>query len=313
MQAQVQARVLAQLQDLQRLMVAALDMSEKELRAALKAEAPALRFAATYAVGERRLPWHKELIALLTDSSLAVRQAARRGLIILSFLALNPDEATLIASLRPSLPATPLEQLKPPVDFGPAPTAGRAAQARAAQQWTDWWDQREQAAAEPAQPSPGESAPAAAEDRRVAALVQAGPGRQSELLREYREAKGVEYTEALAAAIPRLTGDARRSARQALAERMARMTDQTLGRYLRDDDPEIRRAAALGLAMRESTAYVPQMIELLCDPDPAVRPVAQAALRSLSGQDFGPGLTATEEEREKAVARWRAWWEKHRD
>jgi len=314
LQGQLQAQAQAQLRDLQRLLLAALDMSEAELRAALKADAPALRFAAAYAVGEKRLPWHKELIAALTDPSPAVRQAARRGLIILSFLALNPEEAALIASSRPAPAATPLERLKRPVDFGPAPTAGRAAQTRAAQQWTDWWDklERPEAASTPGPAGPGERALTTGENRRVAALLQAGPGRREELLREYREAKGVEYTEALAVAVPKLTGDARGAARQALAERMTRMTERTMGRYLGDDDPEIRRAAALGLAMRESMAHVPRMIELLRDPDPAVRPAARAALRTLSGQDFGPELTSTEEERERAVAGWREWWEKRR-
>ena len=51
--------------------------------------------------------------------------------------------------------------------------------------------------------------------------------------------------------------------RQALAERMTCMTERTMGRYLQDDDPEIRRAAALGLAMRESSAHLPRIIELL--------------------------------------------------
>ena len=313
MQAQLQAQQQAQLQDLQRLLLAALDMSERELRAALKADASVLRFAAVYAIGEKRLPWHKELIALLTDPEPLVRQAARRGLIILSFLALNPDEAALIANPRTGQP-TPLDRLKRPVDFGPAPAAGRAAQDRAAQQWTDWWDKQERpkAAAERRQGGTRESTLASREDRRVAALLLAGPQRREELLREYRDAKGVAYTETLAAAVPRLTGEDRRTGRQALAERMTRMPERTLGRYLQDNDPEIRRAAALGLAMRESTAHLPRIIELLRDPDPAVRPAARAALRSLSGQDFGPELTATEEERERAVTRWQEWWEKRR-
>ena len=297
--AQVQAQ---QLLELRRLLLTALDVSEEDLRKALKSKVPAVRFAAAYAVGERRLPWHKELIARLTDRSPAVRQAARRGLIILSFLALNPEEAALIASPRPGRPPTPLEQLKRPADFGPTPTAGRAAQTRAAQQWAEWWDKQER-------PQTG-STLAAREDPRVAALVQAGPERQKELLREYRQAKGVEYTEALAGAVPRLAGNARQATREALVGRMVRMTERTLKRYLKDDDPEIRRAAASGLARRGSTASVPEMIPLLSDPDPGVRPAARAALRSLSGQDFGPELTATEQERQKAVARWRQWWAK---
>src|SRR5207248_6671158 len=129
-------------------------------------------------------------IALLTDPSPAVRQAARRGLIILSFLALNPDEAALIANPRTGRPTTPLDRLKRPVDFGPAPAAGRAAQDRAAQQWTDWWDKQERpkAAAEPRQGGTGESTLPSREDRRGAALLLAEPQRRQERLREYRGA-----------------------------------------------------------------------------------------------------------------------------
>jgi hypothetical protein len=37
---------------------------------------------------------------------------------------------------------------------------------------------------------------------------------------------------------------------------------------------------------------------------------AHAALKSLTNQDFGPDLDATRAEREKAVAAWKAWWDK---
>src|SRR5262245_42245208 len=104
-------------------------MNEGELRAALKSAAPERRVAAARIIGEKRQPWVKELIDVLTDPHPAVRQAARRSLVILSFLALNPEEAALIASPNPSRPPKPLSELKRPVDFGPKPTAGPAARA----------------------------------------------------------------------------------------------------------------------------------------------------------------------------------------
>jgi len=55
----------------------------------------------------------------------------------------------------------------------------------------------------------------------------------------------VVNTLALAAAIPQLTGTVKTKARSALAERLSRMTNHTLKDKLQDDDPEIRRAAAL--------------------------------------------------------------------
>jgi HEAT repeat protein len=87
------------------------------------------------------------------------------------------------------------------------------------------------------------------------------------------------------------------------------MTEKTLGRYLEDEDAEIRRAAALGLAMKESKTHFDALIRLLLDPQPFVERAAHAALRSLSGKDFGPKVNATEDEKMEAVQRWQQWWE----
>ena len=38
-----------------------------------------------------------------------------------------------------------------------------------------------------------------------------------------------------------------------------------------------------------------------------------AALRELTKQDFGPDADASEEDRDLAMARWRAWWKKNRN
>src|SRR4051794_2175436 len=100
----------AQQQSWQRLFLSTIQMSEGELRDALKAARPEQRFAAAYVVGEKRLGWHEDLVPLLQDPSVPVRQAARRSLVILSFLALNPGEAALISSPVRSRPATSLSR-----------------------------------------------------------------------------------------------------------------------------------------------------------------------------------------------------------
>ncbi len=117
-------------------------------------------------------------------------------------------------------------------------------------------------------------------------------------------------TEALAVAIPRLAGESRRQARDTLAERLSRMRISSLANYLRDEDAEIRRAAALGLAMRESKEHVADLIDLLADPVEAVSLGARAALKELTGKDFGPSAGATAEQKARALAEWRAWWGK---
>ena len=94
-----------------------------------------------------------------------------------------------------------------------------------------------------------------------------------------------------------------------LAERMSRMTSATLSDRLRDDDSEMRRAAALAVAMKEDTLHIPRLIELLDDSDMHVSRAAYAALKSLSGKDFGPrSKDASRAERAEAAAAWKSWW-----
>jgi hypothetical protein len=149
--------------------------------------------------------------------------------------------------------------------------------------------------------------------RLSAELVNAAEGKREEVLKKLRDSKGGEFTEALADAIGKLTGELKTKARDALAERMARMTAGTLKDKLRDDDLEVRRAAALAVAMKEEKPLVPRLIELLDDPEAPVARAAHAALKSLSNQDFGPGAEATRAERAQAIAAWKDWWAKQGD
>jgi hypothetical protein len=139
-------------------------------------------------------------------------------------------------------------------------------------------------------------------------LIQAPPAKQERLLEGLRDNKGVAHTQALANAIPKLEGDMKKKAREALAERLARMSTATLGERLKDDDMEMRRAAALACAMKEDKTHVPRLIELLGDSEASVSRAAYAALKSLSNKDFGPDRNASKEEIAKSVAAWRTWW-----
>jgi hypothetical protein len=141
-------------------------------------------------------------------------------------------------------------------------------------------------------------------------LVRARPEKRKEVIDQLRDGKGTKFTEALADAIPQLSGDDKRKARDALADRLARMKADTLDRYLQDELPEIRRAAALACAMKEEKEHVPGLIDLLRDAEPAVVRAAHAALKELTHEDFGPGIGADKEEVAKAVEAWRAWWAK---
>jgi hypothetical protein len=158
---------------------------------------------------------------------------------------------------------------------------------------------------------PATDAPASVDEettRLRRALLAAAPAQLGDLLESYKNEKGVAYTQALASAIPRLPGPSKSRARDALAERLGRMTADTLRDRLRDDDAEMRRAAALASAMREERELVPELIGSLGDADQQVARAAHLALKSLSGKDFGPSATASRAERDTAVAAWRNWW-----
>ena len=149
--------------------------------------------------------------------------------------------------------------------------------------------------------------------RLVADLTEAGGTDQESLIKKYKDAKGIAYTQALAAAIPKLAGATKGKAREALAERMTRMTSATLRDRLEDDNPELRRAAALACAMKEDKAHLAKIADLLLDQEPTVQKAALAALKSLTNQDFGPAADASRADREKAVADWKTWVDKQRD
>ncbi len=166
-------------------------------------------------------------------------------------------------------PVDPKDPMKPPIDMGPAKA--------------------------PAETRPTFTQPQSA--RLAESLVKATSAGQVDLFDKLRQGKGVEYTEALAGAIPQLSGDGKRKAREVLAERLTRMKADTLSHYLQDDDVEIRRAAALASGTREFKDQVPQLIELLGDPDQGVVLAAHTALKAMTGQKIGP-----------AAEPWRSWW-----
>jgi hypothetical protein len=162
----------------------------------------------------------------------------------------------------------------------------------------------------PERPRAKPRTPTEAAAARLADDVQRASGeRRSALLKKLRDTKGAEYTEALAGVISRLDVGGRHEARATLADRLTRFKDTTLREYLKDDDKEIRRAAAIAAAQRDSKSLVPDLIRLLNDSEALVERAAYAALKELSGKDFGPRSTGADRAtRDKAIAAWQSWW-----
>jgi hypothetical protein len=143
-------------------------------------------------------------------------------------------------------------------------------------------------------------------------LVKARGDEQMSVLARLRDAKGIGNTDALALAIPKLpVGAAQREARDALAQRLTRMTAATLRDKLQEDAVEVRRAAALACGRKKATEHIPDLLQLLDDPEVAVIQAARTALKELSGEDFGPDEEAGRRGRASAAAAWRKWWKEH--
>ena len=129
-------------------------------------------------------------------------------------------------------------------------------------------------------------------------------------MRMLRDEKGADYTRALVLAIPLLDGDSKKAARQALADRLTRMTANTLRELMKSPEAECRRGAVLAAAMKDDRAHVPDLITRLTDDDESVRRAARAGLKSFAnGKDFGPEPGASKADQELAIRAWRAWWD----
>jgi hypothetical protein len=169
-------------------------------------------------------------------------------------------------------------------------------------------------AAPPPPPEPPESTPALPNvkpsgDPLADALVAATGAAFDAKLKEARDSKGSDYTAALVHAIPKLDGDRQKQARDALADRLTRMTAATLRRMLKDHDAELRRAACLACAMKDDRQHVPDLIERITDESDLVVRAARAGLKSLTEKDFGPPPGADAAAKAKAQADWKKWYE----
>src|SRR5262249_12365570 len=127
-------------------------------------------------------------------------------------------------------------------------------------------------------------------------LLQAPAAKRDAVLTKLREGQGVVYTVALAEAIPSLKRPFQEKAREALVERLTRMTAATLRDKFQDEDIEIRQAALQACVRKEDKGHIPDLLALLEDENPLVGQMALAGLKSLAGQDLD------------TPAAWREWW-----
>jgi hypothetical protein len=134
------------------------------------------------------------------------------------------------------------------------------------------------------------------------------PELREEFLRQIVAGKGAQYTDALVYGLGRVPQGERAKVRDALVERLTRMTKETLRRKLEETDSELRQAAARACLKKEAVEMVPDLIAVLRGEDDAAARAAHEALTGLTNQDFGPKPKATREARREAADEWLNWW-----
>jgi hypothetical protein len=122
-----------------------------------------------------------------------------------------------------------------------------------------------------------------------------------------RQTKGAMNTRGLTLALGQLEGKRQFEARQALATRFTRMTQETLKSLVADRDAEVRRAACLAIGMKDDWILLPEVIDCITDPNDLVSRAAKATLKSVSNEDHGPKSGATDIEKREAADAWRLW------
>jgi hypothetical protein len=147
----------------------------------------------------------------------------------------------------------------------------------------------------------------------AAELTRASDADWAKSLKKLRDTKGQGFTEALVMATNRLEGDRLKQAREALAERLTRMTPDTLRAMVKSEEPELRRGAVLAMGQKDDKAFLPDLIDIIRieDEEIVIRAV-RASLKSLSGQDFGPASNANAGERKLAYDAWSNWLSKQK-
>ncbi len=130
-------------------------------------------------------------------------------------------------------------------------------------------------------------------------FLRADPLRRDVLLARYRDTKGAAHTHALAGVVAGLKSTEKEKAREALVQRLTRMTADTLRDKLQDEDAEVRHAAVAACGRKRDRALVPDLIVLLEGPEPLMARLAEEGLDEMTGQHL------------PHPAAWKEWWKKN--
>lgn len=128
-------------------------------------------------------------------------------------------------------------------------------------------------------------------------MIAAGPVRLAQLLGQVQAGDEEIAIRALAAALPRLKGEARDKVHEALVQRLARLDTDSLRRRLFEETAVLRQAIVAACVRRGDKELIPDLIALLEEGDRALASQAEKGLETMTGQHFADSSA------------WRDWWE----
>lgn len=142
----------------------------------------------------------------------------------------------------------------------------------------------------------------------IAELPTSSEPRTAELIRRLVTASGDEAVAAFLQVIthPDTKPTVKQKVRQGLAERFAAGSTRSLLTEFQSRDRERRLAACMAVLVRhrdqgETRPLIAPLITALGDQDTGISSAAYAALKTITGEDFGPQPTG-----------WQKWWEQQR-
>jgi hypothetical protein len=134
--------------------------------------------------------------------------------------------------------------------------------------------------------------------------------RLRQVLAELGQRNGDEVLNTLGISAGSYDKEIQQIARTSLNTNLTRQKPDDLRKNLTHEKSEVRLAAVRVVRTKE-LRWGSELIERLSDDDATVREWAVTALiRMARGMDFGPPKNASKEQRDQAIQRWRAWWER---
>ncbi len=142
-------------------------------------------------------------------------------------------------------------------------------------------------------------------------LVQAKGEEWNQILVQYRDSKGSQYTETLVAVSSRYAGESLEKIRESLITRLCRMTPTTLQQLITQPRVELKRCAAIACGRKKNPNLIPILTPLLTDNDVTVVHAAHESLKLLARTDLGPKNESSDSEKRKSLQDWTNWWQKN--